>query len=353
MDQRERPHPRVAIVVLNYNGLEDTCLCLKSLGALDPAPHRVILVDNASAIDPEAAARALMPDLVYIRTDRNLGYAGGNNRGIERALELGADFVIVLNNDTTVARDLLAGLLDAFARDPAIGIVGPVINFLDEPERVMTDGVLFNPGPGTVFFHRVTVPLDARPPALVPVDIVNGCCMMIRREVLRSAGAFDESFFIVHEESDLCLRAARAGFRLAVLGRTLVWHKGSSSFERSGRQLQRYYDQRNLYFLLRRHTGHVSRSRPFGVSRRHWLRYGFYRYDIELEAAKPAAARAILEGIHDALTATSGPRQDRGRLGLGALGATFRLGRTVSRALRPWRRSISKAAPGPTHTTSG
>lgn len=315
------PGRRVAIVVLNFNGLADTLTCLASLCALADPVAGVILVDNGSAVDPGPEAARVYPGLEYIATGRNLGYAGGNNRGIERAMAMGVDFILVINNDTTVDPHILGALLDAFEEDATLGIVGPVVNFMDEPAVVMTDGVAFNPGPGTEFFKRIPVPVDAAHPVLVPVDIVNGCCMMISARLVSTVGLFDEEFFIVHEESDLCLRAGRAGFTCAVLGQSLVWHKGSSAFERSGRQIQRYFDARNLYHLLRRHTGRVARSRPWGQSFLHYLKYAFYRYDIECDAGKTAAAEAVIAGVYDALRGRFGGIDQPGRPGLGLLRA--------------------------------
>ena len=119
----------------------------------------------------------------------------------------------------------------------------------------MTDGVVFNEPKEPGFFQRKTVQLvDAAIPPITAVDIVNGCCMLIRAEVFERIGLIDERFFLVHEESDLCLRARRAGFRLGVLGEALVWHKGSSAFARTGKRLQRYYDTRNLCLLLGKHA---------------------------------------------------------------------------------------------------
>jgi GT2 family glycosyltransferase len=298
--------PRVAVVVLNYNGLDDTVKCLQSLRAITVSID-VILVDNASVVDPRDAAIEIYPGLDTIRTEANLGYAGGNNRGIERAIAKGAEFILILNNDTVVDPSIVTRLVEAFQADPGLGIVGPVVNFLDEPATTMTDGVAFNPGPGTEFFKRICVPLGETPPAVVPVDIVNGCCMMVRAAVFHAIGAFDERFFIVHEESDFCLRATRAGFACAVLGATLVWHKGSSAFERSGRQVQRYFDARNLWHLLKRHAGRVARSRGRVISFWHYLRYVFYRYDIEVEAGKLTAADAVAHGAADGLAGRVGP----------------------------------------------
>ncbi len=317
---------RVAVIVLNYNGLADTLKCLESLQHLEGDPCRIVLVDNASEVDPRMQAERVLPALESIRTERNLGYAGGNNRGMEYALEHGAEFLLVLNNDTVVAPALVTTLLAAFDRDPSLGILGPVVNAMEQPEHIMTYAAAFNRGPATEFFERVFVPLDVDPPVVAPVDIVNGCCMMIRAAVVRRVGMFDEDLFIVHEESDLCLRAGRAGFRCGLVGRaSLVWHKGSSAFDRAGRQVQRYFDTRNLFHILRRHTGRVPGSRPKVASLRAALVYAYHRYTIEAEADKPVAAKAVVDGVYDALMGRFGPYVDRPRPGAGALAALFRL----------------------------
>ena len=319
--------PAVAVVVLNYNGLEDTLKCLHSLSLVEYPGLRVVLVDNGSTIDPFPDARRLCPDVIEIATGRNLGFAGGNNRGIAAALDMKCEFVLVLNNDTIVAPSIVVDLLAAFRRDDSLGVVGPVINYMDEPNAVMTDGVRFNPGPGTEFFVRLQVQADHAPPGLVDVDIVNGCCMMVRAQALRTMGAFDESFFIVHEESDLCLRFRSAGLRCAVLGKTLVWHKGSSSFKRTGRSLQRYYDARNLWFLIARHAGTSRGSRSFGMSAWHYAKYAYYRYCVELENGSSDAAEAVLAGVVDALRRRTGPYEAGNRPGMAPLRAVFNLAR--------------------------
>jgi len=322
--------PPVAIVVLNYNGLADTLACLDSLARIPDKNVTIVLADNGSTEDPFAAALVRHPGIVAVRNGGNLGYAGGNNRGIEAALARGAEYVLVLNNDTVVSPSIVSTLLAQFDADPSLGIVGPVINYMDEPARVMTDGTRFNEGPSTAFFKRLPVTIDDSHPPLVTSDIVNGCCMMISAAVFRAIGLFDERLFIVHEESDFCLRAAAAGFRCAVTGATLVWHKGSSSFERTGRRIQRYYDTRNLYFLLRRHAGASSRSRRWSSSLWPYLKYAFYRYAIELEHGKPAAAAAVIDGLWDALAGRTGTYSDRPRPGLPMLRAVFDLRRRVA-----------------------
>lgn len=325
-----RTSPSVAVVVLNYNGLADTCRCLESLRAVPYPNLSVILVDNASEVDPVPSAAAAFPGLLTLRNAGNLGYAGGNNRGIELALDRGADYILMLNNDTVVAPEIVTALVDAFEREPSLGVVGPVINYLDEPERVMTDGVRFNTGPGPQFFARLPVAVDGpRQAPIVEVDIVNGCCLMVAADAIRYVGMFDERLFIVHEESDFCLRAKANGYTCAVLGATLVWHKGSSSFERSGRRLQRYYDTRNLWYLLRRHAGTLAGSRRFCASVWQYLRYAFYRYAIEMEAGKPLAAAAVVDGVWDGLCGRTGIYNNCGRTGTKVIRRVFELRRAM------------------------
>ncbi|MGH7171121.1 MAG: glycosyltransferase family 2 protein [Gemmataceae bacterium] len=303
----KRP-PSLWLVVLNYNGLEDTQKCLASLRAVGHRELSILVVDNASSQDPIPALRTEFPEAHYLRNPVNGGYAGGNNTGIVFALDHGADLVVLLNNDTIVTPDFAHRLAEAAVSHPNFGILGPVINFMEEPDQVMTDGCVFNTANAAGFFQRKVVPLKRlETPAVAEVDIVNGCCMMVRAEVFRRIGLIDERFFLVHEESDFCLRARQAGFRCGVVGETLVRHKGSSSFKRSGKRLQRYYDARNLYLLLRKHQATHRSGRGVWRSRLEYLKYVYYRYAIEKEEGHHDAAEAVLQGVCDALSGRYGP----------------------------------------------
>ncbi|MBM3979995.1 MAG: glycosyltransferase, partial [Planctomycetes bacterium] len=321
-----RGAPNVWIVPVNYNGTDDTRKCLRSLDALAPRAN-VVLVDNASRPDPCEALRAEFPWVHVVRNDANLGWSGGNNTGIRYALARGATHVLLLNNDTTVAPDIVARLLAAFAAHPRFGVIGPVIRYMDEPAVVMTDGVTFAPPGFPGFFRRREVPERAAdPPAVDGTDIVNGCCMMIRADVFARVGLIDDRFFLIHEEADFCLRAARAGFACGVLAEPLVWHKGSTSFKREGRSWQRYYDTRNLALLLRRHrrAGALSAYATY-------LRYAYHRYCHEREANQPAAADAVLEGLIDAAARRTGPYPKRRRWAVPLLRGLFELARRTKR----------------------
>lgn len=308
------PRPDLWTVVLNYNGLDDTRKCLASLAAAADPRLATVVVDNASDSDPAPVLRSEFPWAHYVRNAINGGYAGGNNVGIRYALERGADYVVLLNNDTIVAPQFAWRLAAAAPAHPQYGILGPVIHYMDEPDVVMTDGVVFNRAGTPGFFQRHAVPLgNGDGTSVTEVDIVNGCCMMIAARVFQNIGLFDERFFLVHEESDLCLRARRAGYRCGVLAESLVRHKGSSAFRRSGKRLQRYYDARNLWLLLHKHRMTHRASRSAWQSTWEYMKYVYYRYAIEREENRPEAAESVLQGLYDALSGrfgayTPGPR---------------------------------------------
>jgi GT2 family glycosyltransferase len=315
----------VAIVVLHYGDVQDTWRCLDSLERLHSISHQVVVVDNGSspAASPEIVRR--YPRLHVIRRETNGGWAGGNNTGIRYALEQGAEHVVLLNNDTTVAPHLLDALLQAARGAPEFGILGPVISFMDEPDQVRTDGCMFAEPGRNGFFHRREVPLTAAgSSAITEIDIVNGCCMMVDARVFRTVGFIDERFFLVHEESDLCLRARRAGFRCGIIGEPLVWHKGSRSFETTGKPVQRYYDARNLFLLLRKHSRKL-RSGDSWASSGSWrwhleyMKYVYYRYCVERDTGRDETAWAVLEGIWDAWGGCFGSYVQRKRPGVRAL----------------------------------
>jgi hypothetical protein len=141
--------------------------------------------------------------------------------------------------------------------------------------------------------------------------------MMISARVVAAIGLIDERFFLVHEESDYCLRAIQAGFRCGVLPEVLVWHKGSSAFRRAGNGLQRYYDARNLVLLLRKHRG--THGRGTVATWLTYLRYSYFLYCVEKDQGTDISAASVLDGIYDGLTSAFGPRPTRRRPFLGLL----------------------------------
>lgn len=257
----------VTIVVLNWNGAADTLACLDSLATLTYPSFNVILVDNGSTDDSLVHLRPYTAPypLTLIETGRNLGYAGGNNVGTHHALEHGADFVLVLNNDTAVAPDLLDRLLEAAQRNPDAGVFSARIMYFDEPDRVWFDGARWNPSE-----LRLEWPgQDATAPTLDSADhdtdYACGAALFFRAEVAQQIGLLDESFFLVWEEVDWCFSARKAGWRNIVVPAAKVWHKIGVSFGSESSPLRTYFSIRNELLWFSRHA-------PFSARMRLWMK---------------------------------------------------------------------------------
>jgi GT2 family glycosyltransferase len=345
MSEPVSPNPSLWIVVLTYNGLADTRKCLATLeAAIRPRPNAreivPLLVDNGSTDDTQQIVEKEFPWCQILRLEPNRGPAGGNNRGIEHALAHGAEWIMLLNNDTTVRPELCERMLDAAAALPDYAVLGPIINYMSEPELLMTDGVIFNGPKYHGFFERKEVPPTHKmPPVAVDTDVVNGCVMMIKAEVFRKIGLFDENIFIYHDETDFCLRAWDAGFRCGVIDHQLIWHKGSSTFKDTGKRMARYYDSRNLWYVLRKHHGAKRHGRSWPSSAMMYVRYNYYRYCVEREAGFTVSADGVLEGICDAVAGRVGRHVERRRPMLPVLRALFEALRH-----RPGRRAVGETA---------
>lgn len=302
--------PSIFVVLLSYNGLSDTRKCLTSLRPAIRPWVSLLLVDNGSTDGTGDAIRAEYPWCPILSVPVNRGPVVGNNAGIEQGLAAGARWIMLLNNDTTVHPDLFDRMRDAAEAHPDYDVIGPVIYFMDDPDVVMTDGCNYNVAVPYGFFKREEVPLTrSTPPAITPVDIVNGCCMMIRSEAIRRVGLFDEAFFMYHDETDYCLRVASSGGRLGVIDHALVWHKGSATSAGTGKKSIRYFDARNLLRLLKKHGLSAGQGRgPFGTLRA-YATYMHGWYGAEARQGNPLVAEAVVDGICDGLMGRTGPYQ--------------------------------------------
>lgn len=260
--------PRVVIVVLNWNGRADTLACLQSLQDVVREDVEALVVDNGSTDDSVAAIRAAYPEIELIESGRNLGYAGGNNVGIERAMSRGADFVLVLNNDTTCAPDLIDRLLEAAAQHPRAGMFCPRIFLMHEPTRVCFDGARWDSKT-----LRVRFPGKGRPESELgrdphETDYASGAALFVRAEVIREIGAFDDRYFLVWEETDWCYRARERGWLSMVVPAAKVWHKVGSSFGAEISPLRIYFTTRNSLVWLFRHGTPGEKARALARSAR-------------------------------------------------------------------------------------
>jgi GT2 family glycosyltransferase len=196
-----------------------------------------------------------------VRNQGNLGYAGGNNVGIRRALGDGADYVCILNNDVTVSPDFLAPMLDVLQSQPRAGIATPMICEAQNRGLVWALGGSLDAQAGVV--HRLhagegAAELRSRDP--FPVDVASGAAMLAKREVFEDVGLLDEAFYLYFEETDWCLRARKAGYRVLAVPSSVVWHKVSATLGQTS-PLVDYYMVRNQLRLISRQWSGAQRLR--------------------------------------------------------------------------------------------
>jgi GT2 family glycosyltransferase len=216
--------PRVVVIILNWNGKDDTLACLHSLGAVSYPNFEVVVVDNGSSDDSVAAIRDRFPNQAIVETGQNLGFAGGNNIGLQWARERGADYAFVLNNDTIVDPHVLSWLVESAESDPQIGIVGPKIFYHDDPGKIWSaGGVIERPWRPTM--RGLDVLDDGQHDTACEVDWVSGCALMIRTDVVEQVGSIEPSYFMYYEEIDWCCRVREAGFKIVYVPEARLFHK--------------------------------------------------------------------------------------------------------------------------------
>ncbi len=259
--------PLVYIVILNWNGFRDTVECLESCRSIAYPALRILVVDNGSVDGSETRLRQRFPDLEIIQTGRNLGFAGGNNVGIRIALERGADYVLLLNNDTVVHPDLIAALVRTARSDARIGMLCPKIYRFDPPDVLWYAGAHIIEWLGWGNHRGDGIRDVGQFDALEDVNRPTGCALMVTRAACDQVGLLGEEYFCYCEDLDWGLRARRAGFRIVYDPGTRVWHKVSRSSTGERSSVVLYYYVRNLMLCL-------DRNRPLPIPLR-FVRYLF------------------------------------------------------------------------------
>jgi GT2 family glycosyltransferase len=236
-ENKNEATPAVGIVILTWNGKALTLACLESVVALDYALLDIIVVDNNSTDGTvESVEQAYGDNVHIIVNEENLGFSRGNNIGIRRALERGAEYVLLLNNDTTVGPNLIDGLLSVFATYPGTGVAGPKIYFASPPARIWFAGGKVSLAKGLAKHIGIRQRDLGQFDSVREVDYISGCALMARRDVFAGIGFLDPSYRAYFEDTDFCMRAKRGGFEIRYTPTAVVWHKVSSS---TGGQLSR------------------------------------------------------------------------------------------------------------------
>ncbi len=251
---------KVAVIVLNFNGKGRTVQLINSIKSLNTTniTLQIIVVDNASTDGNIENIQLEYPEVILLVNQDNLGFAEGNNVGIRFSLKEKNEYVLLLNNDTSVDRDLLQCLIEAAITHPKGGIFGPKIYFTREHEThksKYTNKQLGNVlwyGGGIIDWdnvlgsHRGVDEVDVGKYNLIQkTDFISGCAMFVHREVFEKAGLLDKRYYLYYEDVDLCQRAVKKGYELYYVPEAHVWHDNAKAAGGTGSDLQSYYITRN------------------------------------------------------------------------------------------------------------
>jgi len=313
--------PRLAIVILNYNGHKDTIACIESVCSGAPTSYRVIVIDNLSLDDSVAELKRWMrnylppltasswggmlktctmndgqacarPGITLLEARNNSGFSGGNNLGIRYALELGATWILLLNNDTIVGSDSLERLVKG-AEGAGAHLAGCTVYEYADPSKAWYLGGKFGWWGDKDLRDMRKGATEAQ--GTIETDWITGCCMLVRREVFERIGLLDENSFIYCEDADFCRRAARVGFRRILVLGSKIYHKvGSTSLPSA---LARYHFTRSRVYFHGKHyslPAHASFLFIFSLSR-------WFKACCCLLQGRPDLARATLRGLWDGM----------------------------------------------------
>lgn len=289
-------HPHVSIVILNWNGWEDTIECLESLFQINYPNYHVILVDNASDDDslekireycsgnlkvesgffkynpknkpiklfehdekfgnakvPVKMENSSVKYLNLIKNQKNYGFPGGNNIGIRFALKFfKSDYILLLNNDTVVEENFLGELVENGEFRDDVGILGPKIYFYDEPETIWSAGCRISWKLSRGIQIGCNEPDRGQYNKQRKVDYVSGSAFLIKTEVIQRIGLMDEQYFLYFEETDWALRANQVNYKSLYVPNAMIWHKVSRSGGGITNPVGLYYITRNRWIFMKK-----------------------------------------------------------------------------------------------------
>jgi GT2 family glycosyltransferase len=245
--------PQVTAVILNTNRKDDTLVCLESLECNTYPRLAMIVLDNASTDGSVDAIRERFPKAEILPIEENKGYAGNNNIGIQAALDRGADWVLVLNEDTILDPLAVSKLVEYGETNPKAGILGPLVHHYNDPEVIQSAGGKMDQRMNA--YHLGENELDhGQYKEPLPVDWVSGCAIMVRRQVIEQAGLLDERFYYYWEETEWCLRARENGWQIYMVPAAKLWHKGVQIDYKPSPSVTYYYIRNHLLLQAKHHA---------------------------------------------------------------------------------------------------
>jgi len=244
--------PKVIVIVLNWNGKKNTFECLQSLRHLDYPNYEIIVVDNASTDGSQEFLRGNFPEITLIENKRNLGFGGGFNVGVHEAARRRADYVLCLNNDVVVDKNVLKELIKVGESNTKIGGLCPMEYYYDQPNRINCAGGMIRFVHGKLLGHGE---LDRGQYNKVrETELLSGPAMMLKLNALLDVGLFDTSYFYGPEDKDIALRLIKKGYKLMFVPHAKVWHKRRGATGGKISPLNIYFHVRNYLLFVKKHA---------------------------------------------------------------------------------------------------
>ncbi len=252
---------KVAVILVNWNSFQLTADCIASLGAMPYSDYSIIVVDNGSVDRSGQLLKETYDHIILIESSKNLGFTGGNNLGMQYAVEQGYTYALLLNNDTFVEPGFLEVLVNYMDLHPEAGIIQPLIYFNHNRSLVWNGGSYYNTWLGYAYTTNFNKPLLPESRIIKEVDWVTGCAFFTRTAILRETGFLAENLFIYFEDVDLSFRIKKAGYKLIYHPESVIYHiAGMSNKNRvKGKEgfvnpIVHYLNFRNRIWLLKKYT---------------------------------------------------------------------------------------------------
>ena len=285
-----RPRSNLLISILNWNGLADTIACIEGIAPKVGDDWDIVVIDNGSAEDPSEQLRAQFPALECVRLTENTGFTGGQNIGMQFAIDRGYEAVLLLNNDCEISAAAVAELLRHMRSDRAIAAVSPLIYCTENRSKPQMVGGWFD-----WEHHRSARPSD--PDAVRPdgmAAVLPGTVLLLRCSALQQIGLLDNRYFAYYEDNDLSARLAAAGMAAVFCKTALAWHSSRPVHAYSDMAL--YLSARNAWLFWRTHTPPQYRRRLF----RDLLAQSLYEIALLKKAGADKKCKAVTAGFWDA-----------------------------------------------------
>lgn len=249
-------YPKVFAISLNWNGKNDTIECVEALKRMNYPNYYIVIVDNGSIDGSVAALKEKFPDIIIIENGNNLGYADGFNNGLKFAFENGADYFLIVNNDTVIDSEALINLVKTAEMDERIGFVSGKVYWHDKPDTLQTIGRMSHPVTLVDGPHVGSGEVDrGQYDKIQDFDFIDDVFLLARREVYKSVGGYDSHFFLYYEETDWCARVRKAGFKIRYTPYAKIWHKGNIGGPDGDLSPKRhYYLCRNQIIFMKRNA---------------------------------------------------------------------------------------------------